>query len=89
MKKATPQQTTERQQCAIYTPSAISEAGNKCNIPSTISPVLELKDAHLPYRMCACVIIGLDITTKRRERPGGSEAQNIGASRLYLVTRVF
>jgi hypothetical protein len=39
--------------------------------------------------MCACIIIGLDITTKRRERPGGSETQNIGASRLYLVTRVF
>jgi hypothetical protein len=51
--------------------------------------VLELKDAHLPYRMCACIIIGLYITTERRERPGGSAAQNIGASRLYLVTRVF
>jgi len=52
-KKATPQQTTAHQQHTIYTPSAISEAGNKCNIPSTISPVLELKDVHLPYRMCA------------------------------------
>ena len=78
-KKATPQQTTEHQQYIIYTPSAISEAGNKCNIPATISPVLELKDAHLPYRMCVCIIIRLYITTKRREGPGGSETQNIGA----------
>jgi len=53
MKKATPQQTTAHQQHTIYTPSAISEAGNKCNVPSTISPVLEFKDAQLPYRMCA------------------------------------
>jgi len=81
MKKATRQQTTAHQQHTIYTPSAISEAGNKCNVPSTISAVLELKEAHLPYRMCACltIIIRLYVTTKRRERPGGSEAQNIGA----------
>jgi hypothetical protein len=77
------------QQYTILTPSAISRAGNKCNVLATISPVLELKDAQLPHYMWACIIITLRITRKRRERPGGSDARNIGASCLFLVMRFF
>ena len=31
------------QQYVIYTPSAISGTGNKCNVPATISPVFRIK----------------------------------------------